>query len=190
MKQATGTFNPFPGLRPFDEEEDYLFFGREQDIDALLKRLRSHRFLAVIGWSGSGKSSLVRSGMIPALHSGYLVQAGSSWRVATMRPGTDPIGNLSDALSQCLPAPASAEQAATSRMLIETTLRRSNLGLFECVRQAKPPKGENFVLVVDQFEELFRFKRSRRTVLRETKRLRSSSGCFWRRHSGSCPCMW
>lgn len=159
--QVSGNFNPFPGLRPFDEEEDYLFFGREQDVDALLKRLRSNRFLAVIGWSGSGKSSLVRSGIIPALHSGYMVQAGSSWRVAIMHPGADPIGNLSDALSQNLAVPENAEQAATSRMLIETTLRRSNLGLADCIRQARLPAGENFVLVVDQFEELFRFKRSR-----------------------------
>src|SRR6266498_3969024 len=163
--QVSGNFNPFPGLRPFDEEENYLFFGREQDIDALLKRLHSNRFLAVIGWSGSGKSSLVRSGMIAALHSGHLVQAGSSWRVAIMHPGTDPIGNLSDALSQHLTVPASAEQAATSRVLIETTLRRSNLGLFDCIRQAKPPASENFVLLVDQFEELFRFKRSHRNSL-------------------------
>lgn len=163
--QVSGNFNPFPGLRPFDEEEDYLFFGREQDVDALLKRLRSNRFLAVIGWSGSGKSSLVRSGIIPALHSGYMVQAGSSWRVAIMHPGADPIGNLSDALSQHLAVPENAEQAATSRMLIETTLRRSNLGLADCIRQARLPAGENFVLVVDQFEELFRFKRSRRNSL-------------------------
>lgn len=163
--QVSGNFNPFPGLRPFDEEEDYLYFGREQDVDALLKRLRSNRFLAVIGWSGSGKSSLVRSGIIPALHSGYMVQAGSNWRVAIMHPGADPIGNLSDALSQHLAVPENAEQAATSRMLIETTLRRSNLGLADCIRQARLPAGENFVLVVDQFEELFRFKRSHRNSL-------------------------
>ena len=163
--RVSGNFNPFPGLRPFGEEDDYLFFGREQDVDALLKRLRSNRFLAVIGWSGSGKSSLVQSGVIPALHGGYMVHAGSSWRVAIMHPGADPIGNLSDALRQHLAVPESAEEAATSRILIETTLRRSNLGLADCIRQARLPAGENFVLVVDQFEELFRFKRSRANSL-------------------------
>ena len=75
-------FNPFPGLRPFEPDEDHLFFGREKEIDELLRRLRSTRFLSVVGTSGSGKSSLVRSGLIPSLYSGFMVAAGSSWRVA------------------------------------------------------------------------------------------------------------
>src|SRR5437763_13173156 len=92
-------FNPFPGLRPFEAEEDYLFFGREKQIDELLRRLRTTRFLSVIGTSGSGKSSLIRAGVVPALEGGSMVQAGSSWRVTKFRPGGDPIGNLADALS-------------------------------------------------------------------------------------------
>ena len=62
MTGPTETFNPFPGLRPFGSEEDHLFFGREQITDQLLMRLRKTRFLAVIGSSGCGKSSLVRAG--------------------------------------------------------------------------------------------------------------------------------
>ena len=58
-------FNPFPGLRPFEPDEDHLFFGRETEIDELLRRLRTTRFLSVVGTSGSGKSSLVRSGSDP-----------------------------------------------------------------------------------------------------------------------------
>src|SRR5579863_989366 len=92
-------FNPFPGLRPFEAEEDYLFFGREKQIDELLRRLRSTRFLTVLGSSGSGKSSLVRAGLIPALQGGFMMSAGSSWRIATFRPAGDPIGNLALALS-------------------------------------------------------------------------------------------
>ena len=65
MHQTTPS-NPFPGLRPFEAEEDHLFFGREKEIADLVRRLGSHRFLSVIGTSGSGKSSLVRSGLIPA----------------------------------------------------------------------------------------------------------------------------
>ena len=71
--------NPFPGLRPFEPDEDYLFFGREKEIDELLRQLRYHRFLSVVGTSGCGKSSLVRSGLIPSLHSGLMAKAGSSW---------------------------------------------------------------------------------------------------------------
>src|SRR5579872_2534232 len=91
--------NPFPGLRPFEAEEDHLFFGREKQIDDLLRRLRTTRFLSVIGTSGSGKSSLVRSGLIPALQGGFMAGAGSSWRIAVMRPGEDPIGHLAETLT-------------------------------------------------------------------------------------------
>src|SRR5437763_6070753 len=99
-------FNPFPGLRPFEAEEDYLFFGREKQIDELLRRLRGTRFLSVVGASGSGKSSLVRCGLIPALQGGSMAGAGSGWRVAVLRPGEDPIGHLAGSLSlpDCLGA--------------------------------------------------------------------------------------
>src|ERR1039458_10898057 len=91
--------NPFPGLRPFEPEEDHLFFGREKQIDELLRRLRGTRFLPVVGASGSGKSSLVRCGLIPALQGGSMAGAGSGWRTAVLRPGEDPIGHLAGALS-------------------------------------------------------------------------------------------
>ena len=55
--------NPFPGLRPFRSDEHHLFFGREEQTAALLQLLRTNRFLAVVGTSGSGKSSLVRAGL-------------------------------------------------------------------------------------------------------------------------------
>ena len=98
MTQSGTLLNPFPGLRPFEPDEDYLFFGREKEVDELLRRLRTHRFLSVVGTSGSGKSSLVRSGLIPSLYGGFMLKAGSSWRVAIMRPGEDPIGRLAAAL--------------------------------------------------------------------------------------------
>ena len=94
--------NPFPGLRPFHRDEDHLFFGRERHVDELLRRLRTTRFLSVVGASGSGKSSLVRSGLIPSLYSGYMTMAGSSWRVAITRPGHDPIGRLAARLAPVL----------------------------------------------------------------------------------------
>jgi tetratricopeptide (TPR) repeat protein len=154
--------NPFPGLRPFEPDEDHLFFGREKETDDLLRLLRSHRFLSVVGTSGSGKSSLVRSGLIPSLHSGFMVNAGSSWRVAILRPGEDPIGHLAEALD----APnvigvREQELASTSHVLLEATLRRGTLGLVDAVRLAQIPRHDNLLILVDQFEELFRFRRSR-----------------------------
>jgi hypothetical protein len=156
-------FNPFPGLRPFESDEDHLFFGRERQIDELLRRLRLCRFVAVVGTSGSGKSSLVRSGLIPALQSGFMAKAGSSWRIATLRPGEDPTGQLAAALDASDVLGANAELASTNRVLIEATLQRSTLGLVNAVRQAGIPPQDNVLIVVDQFEELFRFQQSRQS---------------------------
>jgi WD domain, G-beta repeat len=157
-------FNPFPGLRSFEPEEEHLFFGREQQIDELLGRLRFARFLAVVGASGSGKSSLVRSGLIPALYSGYLGPAGSSWRVALMRPGADPIGNLAAALDEPAVVGGGSLAGGMHRPLLEATLRRSALGITESVRHAHLASDDNVLVVVDQFEELFRFKQARATL--------------------------
>lgn len=162
MTETGIPFNPYPGLRPFEPDEDYLFFGREDEVDELLRRLRSNRLLAIVGTSGCGKSSLVRSGLIPALHSGFMVQAGSSWRVAILRPGEDPIGCLAAALDapDIVTAPF-GELASTNRVLLDVGLRRGTRGLVEVVRQASLPPETNLLIVVDQFEELFRFERSR-----------------------------
>jgi tetratricopeptide (TPR) repeat protein len=159
--QPGAPFNPFPGLRPFAPDEDHLFFGREKETDDLLRRLRSCRFLAVVGTSGSGKSSLVRSGLISALQSGLMTGAGSSWRLATLRPGENPIANLAATLDAPDVLATNEDLGATNRVLLEVTLRRGALGLVEAVRQAKIPPDDNLLVVVDQFEELFRFRRNR-----------------------------
>ena len=155
-------FNPFPGLRPFEPDEDHLFFGREREIDELLRRLRATRFLSVVGTSGSGKSSLIRSGLIPALYSGSMVTAGTSWRVAVIRPGVNPVGNLAEALSGADILGTDPQLAGTADVMLEATLRRSTRGLAEAVRLARIPADDNVLVVVDQFEELFRFRRNRR----------------------------
>src|ERR1041384_1870289 len=90
--------NPFPGLRPFAFDESDLFFGRDGQSEELLRKLSRTRFVAVVGTSGSGKSSLVRAGLLPDLFSGFMEGAGSHWRIVLMRPGNDPLGNLALAL--------------------------------------------------------------------------------------------
>ena len=154
--------NPFPGLRPFEADEDHLYFGRERQTDELVRRLRSHRFLAVVGSSGSGKSSLVRCGLIPSLQSGFMVSAGSGWRVAIVRPGEDPVAHLASALDEADAIGAHHDElGGASRVLLEATLRRGTLGLVDAVRQARIPPSDNVLVVVDQFEELFRYRRQR-----------------------------
>ena len=162
MIQTVSNINPYPGLRPFEAEEDFLFFGRERQVDALLSRLRNTHFLAVVGASGSGKSSLVRSGLLPALYRGYIGQAGSGWRVVTMRPGNDPVGNLAKALAEPGVLYQEDENQLPYQTIIKSTLKRSSKGLVEAFRQARVPKGQNLIVVVDQFEEIFRFSRYER----------------------------
>lgn len=153
-------FNPFPGLRPFEADEDHLFFGREKEIDELLRRLRVCRFLSIIGTSGSGKSSLVRSGLIPSLYGGFMVNTSPGWRIAIMRPGEDPVRNLAIALNSPDVLGTTGELETTNSILLEATLQRGTRGLVEAVRQARVLPQDNLLIVVDQFEELFRFRRS------------------------------
>ncbi len=157
-------FNPFPGLRPFQADEDHLFFGREKEIDEALRRLRSNRFLSIVGTSGSGKSSLVRCGLISALYGGFMAQTGSAWRIAIFRPSDDPIRNLARSLGDPAVLGLSGESVGTNRALVEATLRRGTLGLAQAYRQARLAPDENLLIVVDQFEELFRFRRNRQIL--------------------------
>jgi hypothetical protein len=148
---------PYPGLRPFEPTEADIFFGRERQSDELLSRLGAHRFLAVVGPSGCGKSSLVAAGLMPALDTGFMVKAGSHWRIARLRPGGHPMRNLAEALlSAEILEPERAERS-DSHVFLEAALRRGPLGLVEIVHGSALEPDANLLVLVDQFEELFRF---------------------------------
>ena len=150
--------SPYPGLRPFNAEETEIFFGREAQTDELLDRLQGSRFLAIVGSSGCGKSSLVRAGMIAALSTGLMARAGSHWRVAQMRPGATPIWNLASALGEIGALDIERSNGPTAIALTNATLRRGALGLVELLQEGWLAPGTNLLLLVDQFEELFRFR--------------------------------
>ncbi|HKH48564.1 MAG TPA: TIR domain-containing protein [Thermoanaerobaculia bacterium] len=148
--------NPFPGLRPFETNESELFFGRHDQVRELLGLMRRNRFLAVVGASGCGKSSLIRAGLLAALRDGFLVESGAEWRIAVMRPGDTPI----HCLAQALHAPGALGDFypdAVNLAALEATLRRGSLGLVEAVAEAPLPPKVRLFLLIDQFEELFRF---------------------------------
>ena len=152
------TVAPYPGLRPFLHTEADIFFGREEQTDQLLKKLQTSRFLPVIGVSGCGKSSLVRAGMISALAAGFLMEAGARWRIAEMRPGERPLRRLAEALtSRSALGPEVGSAVDTSAFLL-ATLQRGPLGLLEVLRETPLPEHANLLLLVDQFEEIFRFR--------------------------------
>jgi WD40 repeat protein/energy-coupling factor transporter ATP-binding protein EcfA2 len=154
--------NPFPGLRPFGIDESHLFFGREGQSDEVLVKLSRNKFVAVIGASGSGKSSFMFCGVIPILYGGFLTRAGSNWTVVVARPGGGPIENLSEALLNSNPEYliADEEEKRIKKTITSTLLKGSSLGLVEAVSQLRSSQGQNILLLVDQFEELFRFKKS------------------------------
>lgn len=167
--------NPFPGLRPFGASEAHLFFGREQHIESLLERLSEQRLSAVVGLSGSGKSSLVFAGILPRLRRGYrprgalAVGQRSSWRIAELRPGDAPMAHLASALqraaqdedARALGANNEEEDVRDRELelaLLEAQLARSQQGLTEACLSLDLGPNENLLIIVDQFEELFRYR--------------------------------
>ncbi len=157
---TTAAFNPFPGLRPFEDDaaDISVFFGRDEQVDELLTRLQHRRFVGIVGQSGCGKSSLVRAGLLPALHGGFMAGVGSRWRIAVMRPGSAPIESLTRALERAGVLEKVADDEAMRLGLTQGVLCGGALGLVEVVKQAHLPSDENVLIVVDQFEELFRFR--------------------------------
>ncbi len=147
--------NPFPGLRSFDREQAHLFFGRDEQIMELSTRLTQHRFLPIVGVSGSGKSSLVRAGLIPALTDGYVNTEISEWRIAVMRPGRNPMHELAETLSR--------EFLLGQSDGVLQILRGSSAGLAR-VAQQYLRHGEGLMVLVDQFEEIFRYRKETDTA--------------------------
>ncbi|MBL7834323.1 MAG: High-affnity carbon uptake protein Hat/HatR [Cyclobacteriaceae bacterium] len=162
VDEKVSTLNPFPGLRPFKIEESHLFFGREGQSDEVLLKLSKSRFVGVIGPSGSGKSSFIYCGVLPILYGGFLTDASPNWEVVVTRPGAGPIDNLAESLLKNNKEylDADPEEKKIKRTIFSTLLRSSSLGLVEAVEQSRRSGDVNYLILVDQFEELFRFKDS------------------------------
>jgi ABC-type dipeptide/oligopeptide/nickel transport system ATPase component len=162
---ALSAEQPYPGLRPFDLGDEAFFFGREAQTRALREKLKVSRLIAVVGRSGCGKSSLVRAGLVPQL----LQERGSddtpSWRIATFRPQGRPMRELADALlrlkAEMRLGPSdgdNAEMQALRASRMEAMLRRNSLGLVDAARELKLDAAAGLLIIVDQFEEIFRFE--------------------------------
>jgi hypothetical protein len=139
---------PYPGLRAFQESDAEFFFGREELVDDLLKRVEEARFVVIAGPSGSGKSSVARAGLFQALDEGRL-EHSDSWLRAAMSPKNNPIENLAQAMANVAMMPAAAQHIRANGL-------HNPLALHE---QAEALLGDDkrrrLVLLVDQFEEVF-----------------------------------
>jgi WD40 repeat protein/transcriptional regulator with XRE-family HTH domain len=144
--------NPYRGLQAFDEADVDQFFGRETLLHRLLSRMDDGnelaRFLALIGPSGSGKSSLVRAGLLPALRRGGL-PGSDSWYLLTLTPGAHPLDELARQLRSVAPRSVEAED-------LRALLGADDHGLLRGARLVLPPEDSaELLLLIDQFEEVF-----------------------------------
>ncbi|MCO5192392.1 MAG: protein kinase [Anaerolineae bacterium] len=142
--------NPYKGLRAFQESDAETFFGRTALTNQLLDQLADANFLAVVGPSGSGKSSVVKAGLLPALRSGA-IDGADAWFITEMVPGTRPLEELEAALMRVAVDPPAS--------LIEP-LEKDERGLVRILKRILPPESNagraaTLLLVIDQFEELF-----------------------------------
>lgn len=138
--------NPYKGLAAYQEADAADFFGREALAEKLAQRLATTRFLAVVGPSGSGKSSVVMAGLLPLLRSGTL-PGSEHWFIAKMVPGSAPLQELGQALW-----PIAVDPPPN----LLDPLSRDTGGLLRTVRRILPSTaGAQLLLIIDQFEELF-----------------------------------
>ena len=148
--------------------------------------LENHRFLAVVGASGSGKSSLVRAGLLPRLSSvGLLTQRPGPWHVVITKPGNAPIANLSQALHS--PDGVTGKMPPTELhggdvQMTQVVLESGPLGFLEAIGDARIPEDDNVLLVVDQFEEVFRFRTGKDEDRLESDWLRADLARWERRN--------
>jgi WD40 repeat protein/energy-coupling factor transporter ATP-binding protein EcfA2 len=165
MKQQTQSkYNPYPGLRPFGHEESHLFFGREGQSEVILNFLEKNKFAAITGSSGSGKSSLVYCGVVPLLYGGFIAQAGSNWRIMATRPGSTPVWNLANNIAE-LDNTENTQPVCNSLVnYYYSVLRRHSLGLRDAISQINLNENENLLIIIDQFEELFRYRESSKSL--------------------------
>jgi hypothetical protein len=139
---------PYLGLEAFQERHAELFFGRDADVQRLLEQLKANRFLAVVAPSGTGKSSLVRAGLVPRLRQGGLTSS-ETWIQCMLTPGSEPLRSSAETLS------AVSDVSALQQTLDRLALDARTLHLSVSRALVGQPAAARVVVVVDQFEEAF-----------------------------------
>jgi WD40 repeat protein/energy-coupling factor transporter ATP-binding protein EcfA2 len=143
--------NPYPGIRSFDTGEGSLFFGREKHTYDLLKVLTQSHFIVISGASGSGKSSLVKAGLIPELK-----KVSARWSSLIFRPGNRPLDNMADGLLDILLEFGIDNKLTGSYKDIEKLLKSGTEQIIDFF--SKVNFTDSILIYIDQFEEIFRYR--------------------------------
>jgi energy-coupling factor transporter ATP-binding protein EcfA2 len=158
---------PYPGLRSFRKSESDIFFGRDDHLDEMMSKLADNHFLCITGPSGCGKSSLARTGLMNHLEAGFLPGRGSDWIFCDLRPGDRPIDTLFAELADVIAADAGSADADPERrgqicqlFYSHITKQRRTSDLNKVLDLVAGIDGRPILVLVDQFEELFRYARS------------------------------
>jgi WD40 repeat protein len=143
--------NPYPGIRSFDTVEGSLFFGREKHTYELLKVLTKSHFIVISGASGSGKSSLVKAGLIPELK-----KISQRWSPLIFRPGNQPLSNMADELLERLHDFGIDNKVTGNFKDIEKILKAGTESIINYFEKIKFT--DSVLIYIDQFEEIFRYR--------------------------------
>lgn len=161
---TSSKFNPFPGLRPFYPEENKFYFGRDSESEEIAGKLLANKFIAVTGASGIGKSSLLCCGLLPALT--RISPKSNIWRFVFMKPSGDPLGNLARAFHQLS---VELDGKVFDFEELYNILAQQPDGITEVVNAFSFKTNEKIVLIIDQFEELFRYCSLQRKMNQENE---------------------
>ena len=159
---------PYPGLRPFNEEESIFFKGRDTHIQEIITELERNKFLMVTGASGDGKSSLIYAGVVPNARAGFFKAKFNNWTLVDFRPERTPLKNFANSLSTHLKINdvVAVEDAIKSGFSSLVTLYKNSKfyldttaddfkNKLEVEQKKEKRKAANLLILVDQFEEFF-----------------------------------
>ena len=149
---------PFLGIKPYSENESDLFYGREEEVENLLLILQKNKLLTISGDAGSGKTSLIKAGLIPRLKAGFIGQSGKDWSVAYFRPGINPLSNFAHSLAQNDVMSIETKPKTTDYEYYLDKIEQSGAtGIIDVYKRSEIYNKRNLLIVIDQIEDMFKF---------------------------------
>jgi hypothetical protein len=156
---------PYPGLRPFNEDEAIFFKGRDNHVESIIRQLEERKLVMITGSSGDGKSSLVYAGVLPNARAGFFRARFANWLIADFRPERAPLRNFSQRMAEVFELPAKEVHqrlkygfSSLVDLYTETPFfisEEDEAALPEGERKHRRDHAANLLIVADQFEELF-----------------------------------